>query len=105
METPNKSYIDNLCRGDRAFETKLVAVIKSELPEEIKVYNEAFVSTNFKELAEAVHKLKHKISILGLEKGYALAAQYENEIHDEQLELSQNFDEILDSMTEYIKTL
>lgn len=105
MELPNKSYIDSLCQGDQAFELKLITVIKSEFPDEKEVYYKAFRQSNFKEIAEAVHKLKHKISILGLEKGYELAAQFENEIHEEKLNLSQEFEEILDNMTEYLKTL
>ncbi len=105
MELPNRSYIDSLCRGDKTFETKLVSVIKSEFPDEKEVYFTAFKQSDFKQLAEAVHKLKHKISILGLEKGYELAARYENEIHEKELHLSQEFEQILSKMTEYLKTL
>ena len=105
MEHPNRSYIDSLCRGDKIFELKLIKVIKSEFPIEKQTYYEALEAKNFKELAEAVHKLKHKISILGLEKGYELAVQYENEIHEEQLGLSQIFEDILEKMTEYLRTL
>ena len=105
MELPNRSYIDSLCRGDKAFELKLTTVIKSEFPHEKEVYYKAFKKSNFKEIAEAVHKLKHKISILGLEKGYELAARYENEIHEEELSLSQEFEKVLDKMTEYLITL
>ncbi|GAK74944.1 hypothetical protein JCM19296_522 [Nonlabens ulvanivorans] len=105
MELPNRSYIDSLCRGDKAFEERLLAVIKTEFPSEKEVYYNALKAKNLAEIAEAVHKLKHKISILGLEKGYALAAQYENEILDENFDHSQSFEKILDSMTEYLKTL
>lgn len=105
MELPNKSYINSLCRGDKAFEMKLITVIKSEFPNEKDTYYNALKQLNFKEIAEAVHKLKHKISILGLEKGYELAARFENEIHNEELNLSNNFEDILDQMTEYLKTL
>ncbi|GAK88374.1 hypothetical protein JCM19298_3108 [Nonlabens ulvanivorans] len=105
MEQPNRSYIDSLCRGDKVFENKLISVIKTEFPTEKEVYYNALKAKNVQEIAEAVHKLKHKISILGLEKGYALAAQYENDIRDEKFDHSQSFEEILDIMTEYLKTL
>ncbi|EAS20802.1 Hpt domain-containing protein [Nonlabens mediterrranea] len=105
MEKPNKSYIDSLCRGDKAFEDRLLTVIRTEFPSEKKVYYDALEIKDYKEIAEAVHKLKHKISILGLEKGYELAAEYENNILDKDFTLSQSFEEILDSMTEYLKTI
>ncbi|PQJ31629.1 histidine kinase [Nonlabens arenilitoris] len=105
MELPNRSYIDSLCRGDKVFEKRLLSVIKAEFPVEKDIYYKALAVKNIEEIAEAVHKLKHKISILGLEKGYALAAQYENDIRDDKFDLAQSFEEILDSMTEYLKTL
>lgn len=105
MEKPNKSYIDSLCNGDKAFEDKLLEIIKSEFPTEKQTYYTALYAKDFKEIGQAVHKLKHKISILGLVKGHALAAQYENEIREKQLVLSHEFEKILESMTEYLKTL
>ena len=70
MEKPNLSYINELSGGDEAFKNKLITIIKKEFPEEKEVYFKNFKAKNFKASAENVHKLKHKISILGLEKSY-----------------------------------
>jgi len=72
LEQPNFTYINSLSRGDKAFEAKLVAVIKAEFPVEKATYLRNIEDKNYKEAAENVHKLKHKISILGLEKSYEM---------------------------------
>ncbi|MFT4805592.1 MAG: hypothetical protein ACI9YE_002814, partial [Psychroserpens sp.] len=40
MEKPNLSYIHKMSGGDKAFEQKLITIIKGEFPEEKKVYFE-----------------------------------------------------------------
>ena len=35
MEKPNLSYIESMSGGDKAFEQKLIDIIKKEFPEEI----------------------------------------------------------------------
>ena len=77
MEQPNLSYINNLSGGDKAFEAKLIGIIKEEYPVEKAIYIKNIELKNFKEAAENVHKLKHKISILGLEKSYNTANTFE----------------------------
>ncbi|GAK95849.1 hypothetical protein JCM19294_2631 [Nonlabens tegetincola] len=104
-EQPNRSYIDALCRGDKVFEEKLIKVIKLEFPNEVKVYHEAFNEKKQTKTAEAVHKLKHKISILGLENGYQTAVKYEDEIREGNYDLHKEFEAILNSMSTYLKTL
>jgi hypothetical protein len=37
-------------------------------------------NTNFLDAAQSVHKLKHKISILGLEKSYYIVEEYESDL-------------------------
>jgi hypothetical protein len=44
---------------------------------------------------QAVHKLKHKISILGLEKSYYIAEEYENNLNDSLIILQIEFEAIL----------
>ena len=80
MEVPNLTYIDKLSGGDEAFKNKLISIIKDEFPDEKAVYEENIKSENFKLSAENVHKLKHKISILGLEKSYDVAVSFEENL-------------------------
>ena len=38
MEQPNLSYLNSLSGGDKEFEKKLIQIIKSEFPGELKTY-------------------------------------------------------------------
>ncbi len=105
METPNMNYINTLSGGDKAFEEKLIGLIKSEFPDEKAVYYDNINSKNFKKASENVHKIKHKISILGLEKSYQLAGSYENSLKENDTTGKKDFDIILDIMTNFIETL
>ena len=91
MEQPNLSYIHSLSGGDKTFENKLITIIKSEFPEEKNSYFKNIESSNFKEASENVHKLKHKISILGLEKSYAIATGFENNLNEDSDEGKEAF--------------
>lgn len=105
MEAPNLSYINNLSGGDLEFEKKIIEIIQKEFPEEVKIY-ETFVSeNNFKDTAEIVHKIKHKISILGLEKSYEIAVEFEKNLLNESKVLQEEFETILTSMTNFINRL
>ncbi|WP_299778952.1 Hpt domain-containing protein [uncultured Formosa sp.] len=105
MEQPNLSYIHSMSGGDTAFEQKLIAIIKNEFPEEKATYYENFNAGNFKMTADNVHKLKHKISILGLEKSYDIAVAFENNLLDGNTDLSDAFESILNNITNYLTTL
>jgi len=102
-EQPNLSYIKELSGGDIAFEEKLLAVIKKEIFHEIEEYQKNLKESRLIKASENVHKLKHKISILGLVKGYQTAIDFENELKEGNTGLQQQFDEILDSMTAFIR--
>ncbi|MEP1489122.1 MAG: Hpt domain-containing protein [Algibacter sp.] len=105
MEQPNLSYINNLSGGDKTFEAKLITIIKSEYPEEKAVYIKNIESNNFKEAAENVHKLKHKISILGLEKSYEVANDFEENLKEDRLAGKEDFEIILNTITNFLTTL
>lgn len=82
MEEPNLKYIKELSEGDITFESKLISVLKKELPTEYKEFLKNFKEKNFIKTADNVHKLKHKISILGLAKGYKQASIFENDLRE-----------------------
>jgi HPt (histidine-containing phosphotransfer) domain-containing protein len=84
MEQPNLTYIQELSEGDEQFESQLIRILKRELPEEFEEFQKNFEEKNFIKTAENVHKLKHKISILGLTKGFEEAAKFENDLRDNQ---------------------
>ena len=104
-EQPNMSYLNSLSGGDEEFKNELLNVIKQELPDEIEEYQESLQESDFIKTAACVHKLKHKISIFGLEKSYHLASDYENQLRLENQTLKDDFKEILDVMVAYVAKL
>ncbi len=105
MESPNLSYIKNLSGGDIPFETKVIRILKEEFAEEKKTYYENLKKGDLKLTASNVHKLKHKLSILSLEKGYQIAETFENNLRENNTDLSKEFDTILNTITTYLKQL
>ena len=106
METPNLKYIKELSEGDETFEAKLISILKKELPQEFDEFQQNFEEKNFIKTAENVHKLKHKISILGLTKGYEEAAKFENDLRDHQrIERYDSFVKIIKSMMDFLSPL
>ena len=106
MEQPNLNYIKELSEGDVSFEKKLITVLQKELPEEYEEFLKSFREQKFKKTAENVHKLKHKISILGLVKGYELASVFEEDLKEKQeIHLYQNFCTLIEVMINFIKPL
>lgn len=105
MEQPNFNYIKEMSGGDVVFEKKIIEILKTEFPLEKETYLKFKELNQYKEIAEIVHKLKHKISILGLEKGYSCAVDYENNLRKERFKGEEEFEAVLQSMTDYIKTI
>ncbi|MCK8479332.1 Hpt domain-containing protein [Psychroserpens algicola] len=105
MEQPNLSYIHSMSGGDQAFEQKLIHIIKTEFPIEKQVYFDNISAKDYKLTAEIVHKLKHKISILGLEKSYDVAVNYETNLLEDKTLLQDEFEAILQIMTNYLQEL
>lgn len=105
MEQPNLTYIEQLARGDENIKKTLLDVIKSEFPEEKKEYYESLAKKDYKKIEENVHKIKHKISILGLEKSYELANAFEHNLREKSRKGEEDFAKILNTITAYIKTI
>lgn len=106
MEQPNLNYIKELSDGDALFEKKLIAVLQKELPEEYKAFLRSFEEKKFKKTAEDVHKLKHKISILGLVKGYELASAFEKDLKEnEDVSLNDSFRKVIKAMIDFVTPL
>jgi hypothetical protein len=107
MEKPNLLYIEKLARGDESIRNTLIEVIKNEFPLEKDEYYKSLKNNNFKNIEGNVHRLKHKFSILGLEKSYKKANEFEHNLREHILNLkeTQDFDEILITITKYLITI
>ena len=98
MATPNLSYIRELSGGDQEFESRLIGVLKKELPQEIDRFHKHIRQKNLRKAAEDVHKIKHKMSILGMVESYSLSEKFEDELKREHLNLHGDFVNILQKM-------
>ncbi|GAA4303689.1 Hpt domain-containing protein [Aestuariibaculum suncheonense] len=105
MEQPNMSYIHSMSGGDKVFEQKLIDIIKCEFPEEKAVFYSNLELEDYQKAADNVHKLKHKILILGLEKSYHTAVAFEEKLREGDVNLKAEFEAILITITNYLKTL
>jgi HPt (histidine-containing phosphotransfer) domain-containing protein len=105
MEQPNLDYINEISGGDKVFKEKLIQVVKDELPGEIEIYQNNYNNSAFAKAAENVHKLKHKLGILGMTAGYDLAIDYEEELRNGKSSLKTEFDAIVASCNRFINEL
>lgn len=105
MNEPNLNYIEDLAGDDISFKKKIILIIKEEFPIEKTAYLTSYQSRNYLETAEMVHKLKNKISMLGMEAGYELAQDYEEELKQGSPMKHQAFAEVLERMSHFIKSL
>jgi hypothetical protein len=103
MNAPNLKYIKELSGGDQEFEKKIIKIIKKEFPLEKEIYYHNYKSKNYKLTAEIVHKLKHKFSIFGLEKGYEIAIAFENNLLDGNTDLNIEFESFLVIINNYLQ--
>ena len=105
MEQPNFSEIDKIANGDTTVEQKIIDVILKEFPVEKEMYFEYLDQKNNERTAAYVHKLKHKISILGLVKGYEVATAYEENLKIDSHDYQEDFEQVLAVITTYLSKL
>jgi len=107
LEKPNTSYIDQLSVDDIAFKNKFIKLIKKELTVEIDSYKKAISNKEYLKASQLVHRLKHKVSILGLKKGYNLALDFENELKENTNSFAskEKFDKMLNKMVKFLECL
>lgn len=102
-EVPNLTYILKLSKGNSQFEKTLLDIIKRELPTEIEAYKSHLFDGNLTETAGDVHKINHKIKILGLVKGCEIAEKYRLNLLKNSLKLKSDFEGILTSLSVFVK--
>jgi hypothetical protein len=104
-ETPNLKYIRELSAGSDTFEQKLITIIKREFPEEKNEFLKNYNKKAYHKTAENVHKLKHKIGMLGFEVGYQTTKDFEEGLKDNDPSLYSEFMIILESIEHFLKTI
>lgn len=102
MEKPNLAYVREISGNDTSFEESIISVLKKEFPKEVSIFLINYKNKNYLEVANNVHKLKHKISLLGLKKGNELATKFESEIKEGKTELYSKFVNVLNKIDVYL---
>lgn len=105
MEKPNLDYVKDLAGNDREFEKQFIDIIKTELPIEVNQYETNINNESYRAASEDVHKIKHKINILGLNKSYTIAENHEKELREGKTEIRMQFEAILRIMENFIKEI
>ena len=105
METPNFKVIDQYAQGDAETKKMLLDIVKEEFPEEKEKYFMHLKAKDAKKTQESVHKLKHKINVLGLEQGYEMANEYESDLLKGNFDLEAKFNQILITITAFVDSL
>jgi len=105
IETPNLDYFNAIAAGDAILLNRLIHIAKEEFPLEKGHFLEVFEARDFQKAAAAVHKLKHKINIFGLDKGYSIAARFENELRQKETHSYSEFLGILDRIETYLTVI
>ncbi|BDW91323.1 histidine kinase [Flagellimonas marinaquae] len=104
-EIPNLEYVDNLAEGDMVFRQKFIGILKEEFPTEQEEYLDTIKNALFREASEHVHKIKHKLNVLGLHNAYTLAVKHEKELRDGEQSFKDEFLLILKDVEHYLKTI
>ena len=102
MEKPNLFVIKEIAGDDLDFQQNLLNIIKKEFPEETEDFKKNMASKNYKEASNNVHKIKHKISLLGLTKGFEIATNFEKQLKVNETQLHPKFLEILSKIHVYL---
>lgn len=101
-EIPNLDYIKEIAGGNEEFEKKFLSIIQVEFPKEKEDYSNLLNSGELEESAKVVHKIKHKLGILGLSNGYKMAIKYEEDLKIGNTALKEDFEGVLNAVEEFI---
>ncbi|UAM98130.1 Hpt domain-containing protein [Polaribacter litorisediminis] len=102
MEQPNLSFIKELSGDDADFEKSMLDIIKIEFPEEVQLFKHNFQLKNYVEASYNVHKIKHKIGLLGMQEGAATASEFELALKMGNTKLHAVFLKVIDKIHVYL---
>ncbi len=102
---PNLSYILKLADGSKAFEEKMIRILKSEFPIEKTQYLTAIQQQDFFQASEIVHKIKHKLGMLSMDNAYQKAILFEEALKVSDSSNHSDFLTILDIVENYISSI
>lgn len=105
MEQPNLSYLDELAGDDEEFRQQFIQILKTEYPVEQGSYLKLYDGEELVEAGLMVHKLKHKINVVGMHEAYTLATEHEEKLKNGDKALHSDFFRILETIDSFLKGL
>ncbi len=105
MEQPNIDYFEKLSNNNEHFKQKLIDIVKYEFPIEFSDYYNFITNDDFKKASEIVHKLKHKIGVLGMTDSLVVAQTYEHNLRESNTEKKVEFEAALETVKVFIDQL
>ncbi len=105
IEKPNLNYINEIANGNKKTKERLITIIKKEFPDEEKEFMINYKANRLIKAAENIHKIKHKINLLGLQESYEIAEKFEEELKKGIVKNFNNFTIILQTIRIYLKEL
>ncbi|MDG1812296.1 MAG: Hpt domain-containing protein [Polaribacter sp.] len=105
MEKPNLKYLEALSEGDLDFQNEVISILKKEFPVELNQFKTAVFHENYTKAAACIHKMKLKISMLGLQKSFVLASEYEKELKIGKNRKQQEFEIILGEIYVFLEKI
>ncbi|MBS1535934.1 MAG: Hpt domain-containing protein [Bacteroidetes bacterium] len=104
-ELPNLLYIEQLAQDNQVVRERLIRILKEEFPQEVEKYKQESEQSDYFLMSESVHKLKHKFGLLGLEKAYHLAADFEEQLRAQKTNLKTEFEVVLQDIELFLNTI
>jgi hypothetical protein len=101
-EEPNFVFLNQLSEGEQAVKDRLLSVLKEEFAREYADYHANISKRNLLFASEIVHKIRHKIGFLGMEKAYDLTSDYEKNLKNNSLVLKEEFETVLGIINGFI---
>lgn len=100
-EQPNLSMIQEIS-SDQDFQKSILQTIRKEFLEEVKLFEDNFTSQQYENAAIHVHKIKHKVALLGLKQGEQLTDEFEKQLKKGKTQLHKQFLEVLQKIHVYL---
>lgn len=101
-ETPSQKMIIELFGDSRKEQKKIMKQIILEFRLDFIEFKNFYDLRDYTEASEVVHRLNHKIGMLGLEKNYTLAQHFESELRQDNTIRYDNYMKILSTVSQYL---
>lgn len=101
-EFPNLSYVHEIANGDFDFVKRFTDKFKEEFRWEVGMYLRYIEKKEPREAAEIISKFKYKLRILGLEKAFNFAVNYEQNLQIGNDKHHPDFRKILEQVNQFL---